>query len=274
MAQTRAQLRRKIAQMLEDITFLTATQAGTTTEFVDTVSLTTGLENAKNRDIVFTDSHASNTGLVRVVTNADHAAGYVAFDALPQAIAEGDEAELYNFRSRGWRVAEYNKAIDQARLDAYPLYKEPVRIAPSAFADGMATVPASIEYISDVQYYRSASIPASIPFSSRPYGSGWSILDGGIFIGDTRFTVPFGTAFDAGDAYLIGYGPPSAMTSDTDTTDINPEWLANKAAEILCMGALSRDQGNAYRASTFGQKAERHLSSIRTRLPGNTKRVR
>ena len=81
---TYQELRRSVGNMLGDVTALTATAAGTTTTFIDTISLSSNIEHPRNRDIVITGGHASNLGVIRRVTEADLLSGSVQFDALAQ----------------------------------------------------------------------------------------------------------------------------------------------------------------------------------------------
>jgi hypothetical protein len=121
---SRAQLRTRIASMLGDLTTLTATVAGSTTQFIDTRTLTSNMENPRNREFIFirhgNPAVFTNDGLIRRITNSDLNAGWISFDALTAATAVGDVGEMYNFRGKGWLYDQYNNAINQAIAEAYP----------------------------------------------------------------------------------------------------------------------------------------------------------
>jgi hypothetical protein len=285
---SRAQLRTRIASMLGDLTTLTATVAGSTTQFIDTRTLTSNMENPRNREFIFirhgNPAVFTNDGLIRRITNSDLNAGWISFDALTAATAVGDVGEMYNFRGKGWLYDQYNNAINQAIAEAYPLFKqeyaEPV-IGWSTTGHTLV-VPEGYEYVYAVEYTEDDFVSwTPVPPATNPWTSGWGLSansqggsDPKITINDPIYYTPlFATDLINDTVRMRGYGPPQPLDADGDETSINPEWLCNKAASILCFSALDRDQGNAYRAQRFDQMAERHLSSIRTRMPGSTKRV-
>jgi hypothetical protein len=266
---TRGALRRMIGNTLGDVTVLTATADGTTTRLNDTVRLSGSIEIPLNRGLIFTSG--ANIGIERRVTTSDMSVGYVDFAAVTAATATGDTAEMYNFRGRGWRIPELHDALNDAMLYASPPYWEPYSVAVAAVFNsttGLLTIPATIQLVYAIQYQDADTFWHPVPSASSRYGQGWTVnLQSGVI--DVRGTsIPNGAA-----VRLEGFKKPTALTIETSTTNINPQWLVNKACAILCMGGVERDSANYNLGQIFDQKAERGKSALHTRLPSGTVRV-
>jgi hypothetical protein len=268
MSTTLLELTKRVGGMLGDMTALTADVVGNTTVFNDTQALTINMEAPRNRDILFSYqvSGTGNLGVVRRVTNFDMNAGWVSFDAIPEATAVGDKAELYNFRGKGWRVTEYWSAINQAIQEAFPLYKQPYNAAVASTFDittGNITIPTTITHVAEIEYENTAGTWYRVPRSRRRGQSGWWVDDyaGTINVRDNNYTA----LMNGRSVRLIGATKPTPLTLGTDITYIDPEWLCARAASILCMSALDRDQGNYARGNYFQGQANANLSAIRTR---------
>lgn len=261
---TRAELRRRIGFVLGDITPLIATAVGTTTRLTDTVRLGNSIERPNGRDIVFTNG--ANLGTVRRVTTSDMTAGTVDFAALGTAVALNDTAEMYDFRGKGWRVPEYDNAINMAIDAAWPLFGVPVTVSAAAVFDATTTtidVPSGIDQVESVEYQDSGDIWQIIPQASSRYGDGWSVEADGSDI------VIRGAGWRARvsgmSVRLVGYTRATTLTADTDTTPIAPEWIVAKAASIMCLSATGRDTNNYNKGLLFREDADKLLPSIRTR---------
>jgi len=258
--------------MLGDVTPLTATVSGTTTTFIDTITLSSGVEHPKNRDIVITNGHLSNEGLVRRITGADLNSGSLTFDALPQATAADDTAELYNFRGKGFRVSEYNSAINQAIAESFPLYKSSNSdlLSPDPYDTSDAPhilTGIGLTHMYSVGYTNSLGTFVTIPKAQGFGRSGWWVDHSRLYINDTRYT-----SIIQGESVVV-QGYSRAQQVDDDTTDlilVPNEWLVFRTASILCMSAVDRDQGNFARAQTFQRQADMCQTSIRTRMPSTT----
>ena len=266
MAITRGQLRRRIAGRLGDVTDLIATENSTTQKFIDTIRLSGAIEVPKNRDIVFTGGHNTNT--VRRVTTSDMTAGFVEFAAVGVNTEIGDTAEMYNFRGRGWRVEEYNDAISQAISDSWPLYREVFGYAPADFdiSTGLIDINnASLTHITTLSYIDTDGFAQTVPNGLLFRGQGWS-YDSTLQAIDVRgCVIPNGA-----DLRIYGYTRPDTLSEDTDVTRINAEWLTMRACQILCMAAIDRDQANYNLGMVYGQQADALKTSIRTRIPRGT----
>ena len=267
MAITRGQLRRRIAGRLGDVTDLIATENSTTQKFIDTIRLSGAIEVPKNRDIVFTGGHNTNT--VRRVTTSDMTAGFVEFAAVGVNTEIGDTAEMYNFRGRGWRVEEYNDAINQAISDSWPLYREVYGLSGGNFdaSTGLISITDPLlTHITTVSYIDSAGYAQTVSNALLFRGQGWS-YDPMLQRIDVRGCgeIPNGSA-----VRIYGFSRPDTLAADEDVTRINPEWLTMRACQILCMAAIDRDQANYNLGMVYGQQADALKTSIRTRIPRGT----
>lgn len=272
MATSLMAMRRIVGNLLGDVTPLTATVAGTTTTFIDTISLSSNIESPRNRDIVFTaGSGDNNIGLIRRITNYDLSAGYVVFDAIPDPTPQNSYAEMYNFRGKGWRITEYDQAMDQACLETRGIYKEKVvyDVALNDITDNAIDANDAFNYVSSLDYLDYGTTYVPIPAARNATGKGWWIQDEAVVL--TGYDHVLAGAVD-GTFRVTGYIDALPITSN-DSTNIPPEWLSNRAAAILCMSALDRDQGNFARGQHFQRQADMWVAALRTRVPSTTRRV-
>ena len=271
---TRAQIRRTVGTMLGDVTALSANANGTTTTFIDTVNLSGNIENPYNRDIIFRNSTAvDNDARIRRITHSDLLAGWVAFEALSYATYVDDQAEMYNFRGKGWRVVEYNEAINQAIREANVLGPAPdtATLLASDIDGNVATISTTgLTSVYSVQYLQGESW-IEVSSANRQTGYEWW-TDGGVRLVLNGYTNVL-NGLDDNELKIYGHAPRSEFDDDADSISINMEWMTNKVAEILCASALDRDQGNFARAQMFGRKASMTESAIRTRKPGSSRSV-
>lgn len=272
---TRAEIRRMVGNMLGDVTELVATANGTATTFIDTINLSSNIEGPRNRDIVFPVSDVvGNQYMVRRVTHYDLNAGWVAFDALSGITTLDDVAEMYNFRGKGWRISEYNSAINQAIRETRGLYKEqdwdgiPAVNVVSSSEINIDLL--GYDYISGVDYL-SGSTYLSIPAARSSTANGWWI-ENATALRVNGYPVVLNSA-ENDSIRIQSWNDAAVVDDDSDAITIPPEWLTNRVASILCMSALDRDQGNFARANNFQREATMNLASIRTRVPSTLRPV-
>lgn len=266
MAITRGQLRRRIAGRLGDVQDLIATEDGSNTTLIDAIRLSGAIEQPKNRDIVFTSG--PNQGVTRRVTGWDLVAGFVDFADVPDVTTTGDKAELYNFRGRGWRVEEYNDAINQALVDASDLARVRMGYAPDPYDAHTGLIPITnpdMTHLVTLSYEGYGGIYETVPHALNFRGEGWS-YDPTIQSIDVRGGVIPGGAI----LRVQGFKRPDPLITDSDVTSINAEWLTVKACHVLCMAAISRDPSNYNEGMVYGQEAEQTRSCLRTRIPRGT----
>ena len=271
---TRAELRQRIGRELGDLTSVTATANGSTTRFTDTIRLRTATNTLVDREVIFTSG--TNAGTIRRITsdNLTSGGGYFDFAAVTAATATNDTAEIYNFRGRGWSIAEIHDAINAARVQAYPLYKERIVFSLGAFDQDtgyLSITPGTADYIYQVTYPDVNSMTQVVPRAKSTFQNGWSTNDGQVHIrGRDLLRLLNGKTLTA-----YGYTTPSALSADSDTTSIAPEWIIWTACAMLCRQRyLQTDDSKLYNmALVYDDKAERAKGSIRTRLRPGTRSV-
>lgn len=261
LSTTRAELRRRVGHLLGDVLELSATANGSTTTLIDTVRLNNSIERPLNRDIVFTSG--LNAGTVRRVTAASTDTGTLTFAAIANATAANDTAELYNFRTKGWLVREYDSAINQAIEATYPGYLEMADYDLGAFDvdQGGVLAPAEMTHMATLWYVDDFDRQQEIPNGSSINDLGWYIL-GSSLLPSTKVISVNGSYYrsilNGRTLYARGYARPTPLSSDTSTTAMRPDYIVNKAASILCLSAIDRDPGNYNRGLLFREDAERN----------------
>jgi hypothetical protein len=274
MPESRGQLRRLVGNLLGDCTTLVATVSGTTTTFIDTINLTSNIEAPRNRDIVFAQGGSSVT---RRVTTYDLNAGWVAFDAIATTgpTSVNSEADMYNFRGKGWRVTEYDNALYQATLESRGWWKEPAFYdvqTSDIDSNGLIDISGTgLKYLSGVQYLQTPTAYLSIPAARSSTGVGWWTDTEANLVINGYTHVLSGASNDS--IRLYGYIHADLPATDGEETFLPTEWVSNRMAAILCMSALDRDQSNFARGQHFQRMADMVVPSLRTRVPGSTRLV-
>lgn len=269
---TRAELRQRIGRELGDLTSVTATANGSTTRFTDTIRLRTATNTLVDREVIFTSG--TNAGTIRRITsdNLTSGGGYFDFAAVSAATATNDTAEIYNFRGRGWSIAEIHDAINAGLDQSYPLHKERVAFSLGAFDQDtgyLSITPATADYIYQVTYTDVNSMAQEVPRAKGTFKNGWSTHANQLHIrGRDLLRLLNGKTLTA-----YGYTTPSALSADSDTTSIAPEWIIWTACAMLCRQRyLQADDSKLYNmALVYDDKAERAKGSIRTRMRSGTR---
>ena len=272
LATTRAEIRRRIGYMLNDVVELTATATGTASTFIDAIRVGTNIERPTGRDIVFTSG--TNIGLVRRVTISDTSTGTLTFSPVTAATAVADTAEMYNFRLKGWRVDEYNKFINMAIDEAWPLHATKATVSAAATFSGTTTlidVPSGIDQLESVEYSDSDSLWQEIPQAPNRYGVGWSVEADGSDVAVRGWN--WRNVADGQSVRLVGYTRATVLSADTTETSIPPEWLCYRAASMMCIAAAERSPNNYNLGLLFREEADKLKNTIRTRRRGNPKMV-
>lgn len=222
-------LRRRLGELLDDMTVLTTTSGGD----ADTLNCT-NVEARRRADGFFNNMfiYRVATGEESVVDTSTNAGVINVTPAFGTSTTSGTVYEL----SRRWSHSEYNKAINWACVAAYPTISRPIINTGFQSVDDsyLYDVPGDILTISSVEIETNV-FPDSMDQGVR--GQPW-------------FGVPFEPVYDnlslkfevgtpeAADKRLriSGTGYISQMGEDTDSTELNPhnaELLIAKAAERL-----------------------------------------
>jgi len=273
LTRTRAQLRRQIADRFEDLVMLTATANGSTTTLLDTINVNAGTEHFNGREILFTSG--TNDGLVRRITGTTSSTGTLTFAAVTASTATNDTADVYNRRGRGFTVAQYNRAINNAINDAYPLGMIEVVATvtnPAAFdaETPEITVPASIIDVLELEYADSSGDYHVLPKARRRGGYGWFADPAS---GQLRLHGRVAASADGLVLRIHGLGRQDELSSDSDTCALSPEYIVARAAYHLALGAVDNED-HAVRVNIFRDESERCRIKLRKMREPFAARVR
>ena len=269
---TRAELRRGIADRLGDLLILEATSASpSNTTFVDALNISGAADNLNGRQFIV--ATGLNTGHVGRIVSSNESNNTITFTpAADNVFLAGDQLEVVNERSRGWSVAEYNRAINRAIRDAYPLGMAALAATLPADFDLQSptlTVPEVLDEVYEVAW-------------QDPSTQVWNPIRGGQFYGwsvdSTAGTISIegtpGTLADGASIRLAGYGRHPELLTDDDVTGLNPEWLTARACYHLATSGADRDGARANTILLFQRDSEGFRSRIRTMRKPGTVRVR
>ncbi|MDQ3223975.1 MAG: hypothetical protein M3Q75_10975, partial [Gemmatimonadota bacterium] len=226
---TRAELRRTIANQLGDFYPVTTTQAGTTNNMFDTFNLAGETNKFKGMQVYVTGGTYANIGQITTVTFSDEVSRSISFEPpLPVATVVGDTAELYNFKSRGSTIQQYNQAINTAIMQA----REQHAVIPyteTVAGSFLRTAP----YISIPEIFTHiASVDA---LDAR--GATVRLRAGDMMV--DRFSRSIEVhrrgvnSLHGLSLRLRGYVSPALLENDTDETNLDAEWILNEVKAQL-----------------------------------------
>jgi len=270
---SRRELRRRIADRLGDLVILEATSASLSdTSFIDALNISGAADNLVGRQ--FAVATGPNAGHVARIVSSTESTNTITFTPhAPSDFGAGDVLEVVNERSRGWTVAEYNRAINAAIDDAWPLAA--ARFAATitgAFTIESPTIeiPEAMNEIAAVSW-QDGSDDTWIDIERTDPFYGWT-ADGTSGL----ITIRGAPALLADDrpVRLIGYGRHPQLTSDSDETALNPEWLVAECCYRLSVSGADRDGARANTILLYQREAEKYRPRIRTLRTPSTIRVR
>lgn len=270
---SRRDLRRMVAQQLGDYRLVTATAEGTTEMVVASRDLAAEYNHFAGMQIVAVGGTPANIGLTATVRVSDDANRSVSFvPSFAVKTMPGDTFEMYNMRSTGWVMEQYNDAINDAITRAGEEHAtEPVIYdVPGAFdrQSPYIALPEEFTHFSGVQIIdargnRRTVLPAGITIDRASYEVG--------IVGDW-----------AGRAHgkslrLLGHRRPGRLETDDARTSIGAEWIVAEAKAILLEHDTSRGITQGARDRLFfleRQGSEGRRPSILTSYPPNTIQIR
>lgn len=265
MTITRAELRQEIGDRIGDVLICTASDTGASaSNFIDVVTLRHGNNILRGREaIMSTAADPLNTNVIRVVTGNSQATNSLdvspPFNSPPVA---GDVLELYNSDFGGTLISQIHRAINKA-----------IRIGQLAHLIEVTEDVTDFDYTNptyalDANWY--GFIGAEWQWDED---STWTMLPVRSLDAANR-TVTLApiraTGYDARPIRLRGYTMPSLLSSDTDSTPINAEWLIERAsAELLIATNSKKTSGASSTSLAMGQnnqaQAETRRNLTRTR---------
>jgi hypothetical protein len=99
-------------------------------------------------------------------------------------------------------------------------------------------------------------------------GYGWSANPGQ---GTIRISDAPGWLADDMPLRIWGYQAHPALATDTDTTELNPEWIVARACYHLLLGGMDRDATRSSQVLLYRDETAAWLTRIRTIRPGSVK---
>ena len=264
---SRAELRRAVASSIGDLVPIVATDTGTEAMIVDNVNLAQEVNAFKGMQVICVDSVSiENIGHIGTVMSNNPANRSVMIEPpLPAVSVPGDVFEMYNFRGNGWRVEQYNSAINQAIVRA---------------GDEHAPLPYVVTMNHDAEYL-------SIPMEFSHFSGVQAIGRNGkrTMVPTKDYTVERGVReLSLGGRYsyrggqyrtlrLIGFRRPDRLGSDTDRTHVPFDWVVHEASAILLQHDVSMGitQGERDRLLAMSrQGADGRRSMVIRSFPPNT----
>lgn len=269
---TRRDLRRRIADRLGDLVILEATSASdSTTTFKDALNISGAADSLTGRQLVVISG--DNAGHVARIQSSNESTNTITITpAADNTFAAGDVVDVFNERSRGWSVAEYNRVINDAINDTWPLgaatFTAAITAAFSADTPSIA-IPAVMHEVYEVAWYDTSN-STWVPLRKDLF-YGWNADAGSATITVRGYPA---TLIDTASLRLSGYGPHPPLLSDTDATALHPEWLTAECAYRLSVSGLDRDSARGQTIMLHQREREAMRSRIRTVRREHTVRVR
>lgn len=281
---TRGELRQMIADELDDLRQFRCTVASTDANlFRDDERVIMENGTFANRECVAVSG--VNRGSVRTVQSNRRDTRTLSFwTDWPHLFAVGDVLDAYNARGNGWRVEQYNRAINRVLSEAgaagkFPLVEEVTDVLDKA--DPYVTIPDEFMYLEGVEFKR--------PRGGRDALGGyeWVMIDPSNYAGGAGWFLDEGTSrvqiggrwrLEAGgyNVRLIGRGSGGQLYEDGDETNIDTSYVVNAGVASLLRSGSHR-QYNVERErmiGTYEDRAREFFKRVHTRLGPNTVKVR
>jgi hypothetical protein len=279
---TRQALRQEIGRLTGDMLKCTATANGSTTSLIDDIRLYRGDGKLTGRIgwVAYgaTNLSAQNLYSMVRVTGNTRSTFTVRFNdtALTQDTAEGDIFEFWNTDSMGFYPDDVNAEINSAIAACESLVTEPDEETIDDFdsADPYIDIPADWAFFGGARYEDTAQGEDGI----------WMEIDGNdqnLEI-DARNRKVRLMPLIAGKAHgyrvrLYGDIPSTALTLDTQSTSVDPEWLTAYVSYRLLLPQMRRttkgDDDVATRMAFCKQVADAARGKARNRPQGMARRL-
>jgi len=250
-------LRRRLADRFDDYTPLVATAAGNVgkTTLIDTANINAGEQHYNGAQLYCTSG--VNNALVRTITGtADSTGTLTVHAALTLATASGDTFDVYNRTGRKFKKAQYDRAINTAIDDSWPMgVIEVTANVTTAFAQSTpeVTVPSSISEVTNIEAKDSDGDWHVIPRSRSRGGDGWYSDPSS---GQVRIAGYRAWAIDTLSLRVMGYGRQSNLVNDSDSCILASEFVIARAAYHLALANVGQED-MAVRVNIFRDESER-----------------
>ena len=227
---TRAVARQTVARMLNDYYEGTDETGGQTGQLTDLYNFARETGFFNGMEVFFSDPDSGHYGHIATVTRSDGPTRTIYFEPPLDSGAEaGETVELYNFKGRGTRIAQYNASIADAVRMARDLHDlRPVVVVGDDIFNG---TPGELEIPEELESFY------GISFDARD-GRTHMVRPQDMRVDRFQRTVYFSRSSAAKwNGYtptFHGYALPAIPDSDDDVIAIESEWLFNEVkAQIL-----------------------------------------
>lgn len=274
LSQTRSELRRALADRFGDLTQLTTTSSGSSTTLIDALNVNAGSEHFNGRQLLITSGTYSGTK-ARVTGTTDSTGTLTFTPAAGGTIASGVTVDVFNRRGIGFTIAEYDRALNSAINDAFPMGMiELIDTLTTGVTvtDDVTTilVPAKYFEVYALEYKDEREAWHPIPKATITNGYGWRARADGYL--EVQGLPQRST--DDETLRLRGYGRQDTLSADTAECGLNFEWLIARAAYHLALGALMRGTEYGSLANQFARDAEASRTRLRVLRHPSSERVR
>lgn len=278
LSHTLRELRRAVADRFGDLTQLTTTANGdnsTFTTLIDALNVNGGSEHFNGRMLLVTSGTYANHK-ARITGTADSTGTLTFTPAAGGRIVSGVTVDVFNRRGIGFTIAEYDRAINNAIDDAFPLglieIVDPLTSGEATSTDDVTTitVPVDLYEVFAVEWQDDDDLWREVPKATRTNLFGWKATADGII---TITGLPQEDT-EEHSLRLRGYGRQDQLTADTDACLLPKEWVVARAAYHLALGALMRGSEYGALAQQFAREAEMVRTRLRTVRRANSERVR
>lgn len=245
---TRAYIRRRVATMTRQAKIVTATAVGTQTTLIDAINLHYPTGKLAGR-VGWVCSGPTNNleRSFRITGNSSQDLSITFTPALPDATQVGDEVEIWDELDQGVTPAFVNESINTAI--EFVRYSYPIFVVDDAqeFDSGVPSlaIPDTFKYFTGVEMERRDGVWYPLTqkqFRVRKPERTVELINGAQNLAHTK------------NVRLRGATLPQDLTSDTDETIVDTEWLVKQVSALVFL--------NIAYANNDGQAIERYTGSM------------
>lgn len=257
-------LRRGVGGLTGDLDILTATDAGSTSTFVDALNLAVENNSFAGRLGYFSGGTAGNLyRTVRIESNTKGTTQLTFTPTVPSSTATGDTLELYNRDGQGPTVGEIHNAINRCiAFVAESVLTEVLDTADTFDVDAPTLdVPSTWRRVIAVEYQDDLDDWHAIPpadLLADPVNRTMRIDHWPRVLADTR------------QVRLRGYTIAGALAADTDSTAVDAEWLIWEAASQVLLFLATKEKVAERRAADYratSQYLHVQANAFRSKVP-------
>lgn len=278
MITTRQALRQEIGRLTGDMLKCTATANGTTTTFIDKIRLYRGDGKLTGRIGWVASGTAANLYQMVRVTGNTRSTFTVTFTdtALTSATATGDVLELWNTDSMGYYPDDVNAEINAAIAACGSLVTSPDEEEVEDFdsSDPYLDIPSDWEFFGGVRYLDTSITEDGVWVEVEANDLN---LDIDVRNRRVRLMPEVANAAHSYTTRLYGDIASTALTLDTQSTNVDAEWLTHYVAYRLLLPQMGRttqgDDDKATRMAFCKQVADAARGKARNRPSGLARRL-